>query len=1118
MNQNITEIREVVNALFLNPTTLRLKVTDYHVDQLAHLVECLSDEMYPKEKMCLLDQVKLAKRLSQKRNLLNYGDFESSNWLGENGWKTNNYVAVASGHHLFKGRYLKLSGVTAALSGNLVSTYVYQKVEESKLKPYTRYMVRGFVGNSKDLEVFVARYDKEVHKKMNVPDDIPPTNPCMGEFVVEKRPYPVIRENRIVPHTGVVCQDAHEFTFHIDTGELDMDRNLGIWVGFKIGTTDGMATLDNIEVVEVGPLIEGALAHIKKRERKRKQKWTEKRIQIKKAVQEAQDAIQDLFTCPLKNRLKWGTTLNSILQTETLIQKIPYMYNQLSLGNFPVLPREVFEILQQLSTTVATARALYEQRNVLRNGDFNAGLANWNGTEGANIQQIGNASVLVISDWSASLSQHVYVKPEHSYLLRVTARKEGSGEGYVKISDGTEENIETLNFIAGEEAISPVTSNISSNLRECYNGRHMMNSSTEAYGTSGYASNTNMMNYPPDNYGANAYPGNNDMNYQSESFGVNPYGDENNMMNSSSNNYEMNAYPTTNMQTNQGLDGGCGCGCHHSTNEYPVAEEGTLDLSGYVTKTVEIFPETTRVCIDIGEIAGTFMVESIELIRMEQTNELNHPAVDVQPVATYMPTEQSDSISSAESSVRPRHFHYAYVHDEYIGYVNPNWMAQLSDYNRFSQLSIPGTHDTMAFYGGDISQCQTMSLTTQLNAGIRYLDIRCRHMDNIFYIYHGIIYQKARFEDVCDDVSAFLRTNPSETIFMRIKEESTPSNNTRSFADTFADYKSRYSNLFWNYNDYDPRLGEIRGKVVVLQDFSSDDRFGIPYWYLEIQDNYHLDSNWDLYDKWLDVKEYLYEADLSFKKGNNPTFLNYLSGSGGSFPYFVASGHSSPGTSAPRLSTGLTTPAFADWYPDFPRINCAGNVCTIAFEGTNILTSDWIEKSDFHYVGIIAADFPGGGLIDNIIHCNRGIGIQNNGVYQIVTALNNSSVVDLNQENGNVTLWSNNNGNNQKWRFVYDSMKNAYQIRSIANENLALTWDVESFNVEAAPIKSSIDFMNYTQFWIPQRMGGYYSVRPASRLDTTLDVSGSSTNNGTNIQIWWNTGRDNQKFKLQKLI
>ncbi|MGH0945603.1 insecticidal delta-endotoxin Cry8Ea1 family protein, partial [Bacillus mycoides] len=88
-NLALEKARKAVNALFTNDAknALQLNVTDYAVDQAANLAECVSDECHAQEKMILLDQVKFAKRLSHARNLLNHGDFESSDWAGENGWK-----------------------------------------------------------------------------------------------------------------------------------------------------------------------------------------------------------------------------------------------------------------------------------------------------------------------------------------------------------------------------------------------------------------------------------------------------------------------------------------------------------------------------------------------------------------------------------------------------------------------------------------------------------------------------------------------------------------------------------------------------------------------------------------------------------------------------------------------------------------------------------------------------------------------------------------------------------------------------------------------------------------------------------------------------------------------
>src|SRR5690606_14158510 len=67
-----------------------------------------------------------------------------------------------------------------------------------------------------------------------------------------------------------------------------------------------------------------------------------------------------------------------------------------------------------------------------------------------------------------------------------------------------------------------------------------------------------------------------------------------------------------------------------------------------------------------------------------------------------------------------------------------DWMGALPGDLRLDQLSIPGTHDTCAFYGGPLIACQRMPLKQQLEAGIRFLDIRCKNGDDKLYIYHGI--------------------------------------------------------------------------------------------------------------------------------------------------------------------------------------------------------------------------------------------------------------------------------------------------------------------------------------------------------------------------------------------
>jgi len=317
----------------------------------------------------------------------------------------------------------------------------------------------------------------------------------------------------------------------------------------------------------------------------------------------------------------------------------------------------------------------------------------------------------------------------------------------------------------------------------------------------------------------------------------------------------------------------------------------------------------------------------------------------------------------------------AYYHDKNNLPPQKNWMKQLPDSRHLSKISIPGTHDTASFFGGDITQTQSLSITQQLEAGIRFLDIRIKHEKNIFEIYHGIQYQNTTFEKVLDEVTNFLKNNPSEAVLMRVSQAGNESGNTRSFADTYKSYLSRYQNFFaYPQKNYDPLLCQIRGKILL---YPTDNIPILNEWALDynmafdIQDDYNLVSNWDLYSKWEKIRNHIKKSNTAVvnKSPTKKIFMNYLSASGGSFPYFVASGHSSPGTDAPRLSTGIVSTT-NDKYPDFPRVACLGSLCTTVFEGTNTLTKDYLKANKLSYVGIVLADFPGPELIDAIIKVN----------------------------------------------------------------------------------------------------------------------------------------------------
>jgi 1-phosphatidylinositol phosphodiesterase len=265
-----------------------------------------------------------------------------------------------------------------------------------------------------------------------------------------------------------------------------------------------------------------------------------------------------------------------------------------------------------------------------------------------------------------------------------------------------------------------------------------------------------------------------------------------------------------------------------------------------------------------------------------------------------------------------------------------------------------------------------MPLDKQLQSGIRAIDIRLWHVADGFEVNHGHVPQFAQFSEVLSTVVGFLVNNPGEAVLMRVSEASTPAFTSESFESAFKRYWESYNDYFYSGSSSNPKLKDIRGRIVVLQNFKADAEkpYGIPYkTSFDIQDDWHLNSNADLYDKWKKVKAHLEKAN---KDTTTTAYMNYLSGAGGSFPYFVASGHSSPPTSAARLATGRTSPGWKNWR-DFPRVNCALGICTIAYEGTNVLAYERLGKDFKKRVGVIMADFPGHGLIDRVIALNDSL-------------------------------------------------------------------------------------------------------------------------------------------------
>lgn len=318
-----------------------------------------------------------------------------------------------------------------------------------------------------------------------------------------------------------------------------------------------------------------------------------------------------------------------------------------------------------------------------------------------------------------------------------------------------------------------------------------------------------------------------------------------------------------------------------------------------------------------------------------------------------------------------------YAYESSIGYSNPNWMSRISGSKKISELSIPGTHGSTALHGKtffdeDWVRNQRMTITIQLNSGIRYLDIRARRTGNSFAMHHGEVYQKKMFGDILNEVTAFLRQNSGETVLMRLKEEHTAESGSKSFEEIMTRYWNDYNQYFWKPSDSsqktNPTLEEVRGKIVLLQNFNTNGgsgNFGIPYTSLHIQDQDSVDDTPDsMYSKWTAVGNHLKAADASNRQN---IYLNHLSGNGGfsgAKPWFVSSGKR--GRDTDDGMEMITEHRDPDKWPQFPR----GYYGQIFYGGMNIMSTQYIQQWPIHHTGILAVDFPGKGLIDLVIKLN----------------------------------------------------------------------------------------------------------------------------------------------------
>lgn len=140
--------------------------------------------------------------------------------------------------------------------------------------------------------------------------------------------------------------------------------------------------------------------------------------------------------------------------------------------------------------------------------------------------------------------------------------------------------------------------------------------------------------------------------------------------------------------------------------------------------------------------------------------------------------------------------------------------------------------------------------------------------------------------------------------------------------------------------------------------------------------------------------------------------------------------------------------------------------------------------------------------------------------YYIRSIMGGQQVIDVSgqsmSEGGNVIVWNWNGGDNQKWEVTHDSI-GYVSLRSVLS-GLLLTVDGTESGANVNQQADLIDSAARAQKWIiEQDADRGYIITSALSPNLVLDLTGYSSKNGTNVEVWTPNSTDanrNQVFQL----
>ena len=208
-----------------------------------------------------------------------------------------------------------------------------------------------------------------------------------------------------------------------------------------------------------------------------------------------------------------------------------------------------------------------------------------------------------------------------------------------------------------------------------------------------------------------------------------------------------------------------------------------------------------------------------------------HPSYTQTFTQDFTPLSGNSRISTYKALFHPsKPVPHLAIHSNHLPKYS-SWMATMPDNIPLSAISIPGTHNSHTHYRALPSvRCQVHDVKTQLENGIRFLDIRVQPVHAIdaekkdLYLVHGAfpisLTGPKYLEPVLKVCYDFLVANPSETVLISLKREGVGSATDEHLARILQDHYIAPKQSCWYTNPSIPYLGTVRGKLVLIRRYN----------------------------------------------------------------------------------------------------------------------------------------------------------------------------------------------------------------------------------------------------------------------------------------------------------